>query len=69
MKKNWRRGIAAGLAGMLIVLAAGCGAAADSAVPEGQEQEMPGLGEPCLQIKQGIARRRYPRRIRRNDIR
>lgn len=44
MKKNWRRGIAAGLAGMLIVLAAGCGAAADSAVPEGQEQEMPGTG-------------------------
>ena len=46
MKKNWRRGIAAGLAGMLIVLAAGCGAAADSAVPEGQELSLIHISEP-----------------------
>ena len=60
MKKNWRRGIAAGLAGMLIVLAAGCGAAADSAVPEGQEQEMPGTGGTVSADKAGNSAAEIP---------
>lgn len=60
MKKNWRRGIAAGLAGMLIVLAAGCGAAADSAVPEGQEQELSATGGTVSADKAGNSAAEIP---------